>query len=859
MGKPVVIVESPAKARTIGTFLGAPYVVTASLGHVRDLPESAAEIPARYKGQSWARLGVDVDNGFKPLYVVPADKREQVKRLKDLVDGADALYLATDEDREGESISWHLLEVLAPRCPVHRLAFHEITREAIARAFDSPRQVDTRLVQAQEARRVLDRLVGYEVSPLLWKKVRPRLSAGRVQSVAVRLLVERERERMAFHAAVFWGLKATFAAEGGTFGATLAAVGGHAVAARNDFDPATGQLKPRIRARLLDEPSARAVLARVEGRPGRVAEIEERPFREAAPAPFITSTLQQEANRRFRWSARRAMQVAQRLYDTGWITYMRTDSTVLSREAIAASRTVIAETFGPALLPSRPRTHRSTSRLAQEAHEAIRPAGSSFRSPAEAARELDDDGSRLYDLVWRRTVASQMPDAEGLRVRVAIDVEDARFQAFGRTFPVPGFRRAYVDTAEENGREEGTSLVPPVVQGQEVRLATVEATRHETQPPSRLTEASLVKELETRGIGRPSTYASIIETIQTRGYVFKKGHTLVPTFTALAVTDLLSGALAHLVDYDFTARMEGDLDAIALGRRDPTAWLRAFWAGEGTPGLREQVRQATGSVDARAVCSLPVPRADADLAGLVVRVGRFGAYLAVGDARIDVPDDLPPDELDGARVRALLAERSAWPRRLGHDPASGEEILVQDGRFGPYVQVGENGANGDARPRRVSVPKGLDARAIGLSEALGLLALPRALGPHPASGEPVVVSTGRFGPFVRSGEETRSLPDGSRVLDLSLDEAVAILASRTRKGAKRDAGRVLGAHPASGAEVRVLAGRFGPYVTDGTVNATLPRSQDPDAVTLADALVLLEARRGRPTRPRRGGRRQVRT
>ena len=868
MGRSLVIVESPAKARTVGRFLGSDFVVAASIGHVRDLPESATEIPKSFRDQPWARLGVNVENGFEPLYVIPAAKREQVRKLRALLDGADTLYLATDEDREGESISWHLLQVLDPRVPVHRMVFHEITREAIEQAVANPRPLDERLVRAQETRRILDRLFGYEVSPVLWRKVRPKLSAGRVQSVAVRLVVERERQRMGFQSAEFWDLRVTVRVEGGTFIAELATLGGRVIAGGADFDPATGALKARSRKLHLGAKEAHALALRLEGAAGTIGPVEVQEHPENPPPPFITSTLQQEANRKLRWGARRTMQVAQKLYEGGWITYMRTDSTVLSDEAIGAARAMIEREFGQPYLPAHPRRYRSTSRLAQEAHEAIRPAGSTFRSAEQARRETSDEEARLYELILQRTLACQMSSAVVRRVKVTVEAGEATFSASGKQILFPGFRMAYVESTDDAvpAWEEGGAVLPPLREGEGARLSDLGAQEHRTQPPARLTEATLVKELESRGIGRPSTYATIIETIQERGYVFKRAHALVPTFTAFSVTDLLQAAMADLVDYQFTAHMEDELDQIAVGGLDPLQYLAGFYRGSGpAPGLKDRVGQALESLDARSVCSFPVPGQGDDPVYLV-RVGRFGAYLAHGEARADIPDDLPPDELTLARAREMLAEQDQWPRKLGPDPATGLSVLVVKGPFGPYLQLGEaeaapkKGKRKGVGPKRVSLLKGMDPVRVDLSTALALLALPRDLGPHPESGEPVLAMTGRFGPYLKCGATTRSLTDQAHILDIELDEAVAFLAGQSQKrGGAREPARDLGVHPGTGAVVSLRSGRFGPYVTDGTLNASVPKKDDPAHLTLQRALEILARKAEQPSRPRGRGRRKAHT
>ncbi len=867
MGKSLVIVESPAKARTIGRFLGDDFIVAPSIGHVRDLPGNAADVPARYKGLGWARLGVNVDDGFEPLYVIPAHKKEQVRKLKALLKGAEAVYLATDEDREGESISWHLLQVLKPKVPVHRLVFHEITRSAIDNALDNPRDVDESLVRAQETRRILDRLFGYEVSPLLWRKIRPKLSAGRVQSVAVRLVVERERLRIAFHSADYWAVRARFSVTGGSFKAQLAALDGRSIAARPDFDPDTGKLKARSRKLHLQRDRATQVVEDLTGATGQVVEADERPFKERPAAPFITSTLQQEANRKLRWTARRSMKVAQRLYENGWITYMRTDSATLSREALSAARGLIAKEYGPDFLPAAPRAYRSRSRIAQEAHEAIRPAGSQFRSLREARGALDDEEYRLYDLIFRRTVASQMVDARGTRLRLGVKVDDALFVAQGKTIQFPGYRRAYVEGTDDNGQaqDDSANVLPPVKLNEPAQVTELLPREHHTQPPPRLTEATLVKELEARGIGRPSTYASIIDTIQQRGYVFKRGNALVPTFTAFSVTDLLAATLSDLVDYTFTARMEDELDQIALGRLDQQQYLHAFFLGQGGGGLRDRTQQALESVDPRAICTIPID--DGDERVCLVRVGRYGAYLEEGEHRVDLPDDLPPDELDAERARAMLAEEARWPRELGPHPDCGKQVLVLNGPYGPYVQLGlpeespkTKGKKKPPKPKRSSLLKGMDPHAIDLATAVQLLSLPRVLGDHPESGEPVQAANGRYGPYIRSGSETRSLPNPAQLLTITLEEALVLLAApRRRRGRSSTPARELGTHPDSGARILLRSGRYGPYVTDGSVNASLPKGTEADGFSLEAAVALLAEKASKPARKRAPRRRKKRS
>ncbi len=858
MAKALVIVESPAKARTVGRFLGDDFVVESSIGHIRDLPENAADIPSRLKGKAWARLGVNVEADFEPLYVVPKTKRDQVRKLERLLAESDQVFLATDEDREGESISWHLLQVLSPKVPVHRMVFHEITKEAIQRALENPRALDERLVRAQETRRILDRLFGYEVSPLLWRKIRPRLSAGRVQSVAVRLVVDRERARIAFNSASFWGVKASFDVDAGSFQAQLSKLGGKAIAARADFDPATGALRTRSRKLWLDESGARDLAARLQGTKGTITKVNESSYTEKPPAPFITSTLQQEANRKLRWGARRTMKVAQRLYENGWITYMRTDSTTLSQQAIQAARTAIESDYGASFLPSKPRQHLSKARMAQEAHEAIRPAGEQFHSLEQARSELSDEEARLYDLIWRRTMASQMVDARGRRVRASIQVADALFVASGRQILFAGFRQAYVVGNDDTGNStpDVGAMLPSLHQGETATARELNAQGHKTQPPPRLTEATLVKELEARGIGRPSTYATIIETIQNRGYVFKRKNALVPTFTAFSVTDLLTATLSDLVDYEFTANMEDELDQIALGRLDPKLYLRGFYLGPEAAGsgLKDRVVQALESVDAKGICSFAISDAAED-GDVQIRVGRYGAYLVKDDVRVDIPDDLPPDEMNIERARAMLIEQEQWPRDLGVHPESGLPVLILKGPYGPYVQLGQTPEKPKGRkkakvlPKRVSLLKGMDALAIELDTALALLSLPRELGAHPESGEKVLALTGRYGPYVKCGSETRSLPNPDRVLDITVTEALQILATPSgRRQSSSQPARELGTHPKTEAKILLKSGRWGSYVTDGTLNASLPKGTDAETFNLEQAIELLEKKATQPKR-----------
>ncbi len=907
MGKALVIVESPAKARTISRMLGSDYVVESSVGHVRDLPRGADEVPAAYKSEEWSRLGVDVENGFKPLYVVSPEKRSVVANLKARLKDADELYLATDEDREGESIAWHLTEVLAPRVPVKRMVFHEITPAAIRRAVQEWRELDRRLVDAQEARRILDRLYGYEVSPVLWRKVMPRLSAGRVQSVATRMVVERERARMRFRSATWWGVDGTFAkagaggaqggehggsAHGGSarggdsaelaelpqFAATLVTLDGTPVATGRDFDEQGGVGGTRVR--VLGETEARALAEGLTGLTFTVRSVSERPFRRSPAAPFITSTLQQEAGRKLRFSAQRAMQVAQRLYEQGWITYMRTDSTTLSDEALAAARAQVTDLYGAEYVPPEPRRYERRVKNAQEAHEAIRPAGEVFRTPDVAGQTLHGDELRLYELVWKRTVASQMVDATGtsaqVRMVATVPAEsphlagaEAEVSASGRVIAFPGFLRAYVEGEDDPEAElaDREVVLPRLAEGDRVRAIELLPGSHATQPPARYTEASLVKSMEELGVGRPSTYASVIATILDRGYVWKKSSALVPSFTAFAVVGLLERYFPDLVDYGFTAAMEDDLDEIASGREEALPWLTRFYFGEAHHdgagqdesetarlGLREAVAAHLEAIDAREINSIPIG-AGSEGVPVVVRVGRYGPYLQRGEDRTSIPEDLAPDELTVARAEELL-DAPSEDRVLGTEPGSGLEVQVRAGRFGPYVQLGVSSERG-AKPRTASLFKSMSPATITLDQALELLGLPRVVGTDPQSGEEILASNGRFGPYLKRGTDTRSLASEEQLLSVTLEGALALFAEpKTRRGRGQAAGplRELGADPETGLPVVVREGRFGPYVTDGTTNASLRRGDDPMTVTIDRAAELLADRRAAgPSARRRGG------
>jgi len=845
----LVIVESPTKARTITRFLGDGYIVKASNGHIRDLPNDASEIPPKYKKEPWARLGVNVEQDFEPIYVIPRTKKDSVKALKEAVSRADEIYFATDEDREGESISWHLWAALKPKAPARRLVFHEITREAIQEALASPREIDLNLVGAQETRRIIDRLFGYEVSPLLWKKMLPKLSAGRVQSVAVRLLVERERERMRFRKASYWGMKAAFAKQDSDpaqpFEAELTHVGGDRAATGKDFDPETGRLKAKEGVVALDAARAAEVREQVLASEAEVASVEETPYSTAPPAPFVTSTLQQEANKQLRFSAQRTMRLAQQLYENGFITYMRTDSTTLSNEALTAARKLIQAEYGKEYLPGKPRQYKTKVRNAQEAHEAIRPAGESFQRPDAVRKQLGVEAAKLYEMIWARTVASQMENARGTNISVVIRAGGARFRASGKTVEFPGFLKAYVHWAGDPEAELASRerLLPKLAEGEKLETRSVDAQERSTQPPPRYTEGSLIRELERLGIGRPSTWATIVELVLSRSYAFKKGAALVPTFIAIGVVGLLEKHFSHLLDYAFTARLEDDLDSISRGEADRLKYLRSFYFGNGHSGLKDLVRQGETTIDPRTVCSIPIGKIDGR--DVEVRIGRYGPFLTDGENRASLPDLMPPDELIEEKARELLEAAQRGPAPLGEDPETGKPVFLKEGRFGPYVQLGE-ASNGD-KPKMASLLPNMRPDDVDLKTALDLLSLPREIGPHPENGEPVTASNGRFGPYVKWGDEIRSIPPEKSPLTISLDEAVELL--KQPKGRRRAAQpavlRELGKHPTSEKPLVIKSGRFGPYVTDGELNASLRKGMNPEAVTMDDAVNLLEARANR--------------
>jgi len=883
MPKPLVIVESPAKARTLTRFLGAKYRVEASYGHVRDLPESAAEVPKEIKGKPWGRLGVDTEGEFKPYYVVPADKKKYVQQLKAALKDASEVFLATDPDREGESISWHLKEVLKPKVRVRRIVFHEITEEAIKEALRDAHDVDENLVRAQESRRILDRLYGYTLSPVLWKKVQTGLSAGRVQSVAVRLIVEREEERMAFKTAGYWDLEAKIRVEDREFIATLVRLGEQRVATGKDFD-ARGLLTGKG-ARVLDEAQARSLVDTLSRNlPWTVTSVEEKPFTQRPAPPFTTSTLQQDANRKFGFSAERTMQVAQRLFQgvdigggdlEGLISYHRTDSTTLSEKALREAGQAVSEMYG-AEYHKGSRQYQTKVRNAQEAHEAIRP--TEFRrTPQSLENILESDELKVYDLIWKRAIASQMADARMLRTTVEITGtgdkgEPAILTASGKAIEFAGYLRAYVEGSDDPAAEldEQETLLPKLTTGEKVYapdnvdarliVAGVDPKGHQTSPPPRYTEASLVKRLEEEGIGRPSTYAPTVATIQRRGYVTRQGKALVPSFTAFAVTRLLREHFGDYVDIGFTAEMEEILDRISNGDKDWLDFIREFYRGDGKHhGLENLVEDKGQEIGYPVfeVCSDPET-------GLPVRVriGRYGPFLQVGDSsgdgpRASLPEDLAPADLTPERALALIKAKAQGPRSLGEDPNTGLPVYVMSGRFGPYVQLGETPTEKDAeKPRRASLGRDVSEETLTLPEALKLLSLPRELG-IAEDGEAIIANIGRFGPYVKQGSEFRSLTPEDDVYAVTLERAKELLAqekksSRRQRTAAKEL-RALGVHPQSGAPLRVLDGRYGPYVTDGTTNASLPKGKAAEALTIEEAVGLLAAREGTVKTPRRRG------
>ena len=937
MSTKLVIVESPNKVRSIAGYLGPEFDVEASVGHIRDLPQPS-ELPATMKKGPYGKFAVDVEDDFTPYYVVNPDKKKTVAQLKKALKEADELYLATDDDREGEAIAWHLQQVLKPKVPVRRMVFTEITREAVTRALDNTRELDIHLVDAQETRRILDRLVGYEVSPVLWRKVRAGLSAGRVQSVATRLVVERERERMAFHSASYWGVEATFstvlsavdvtARQEASFTARLVTLDGRRVATGRDFND-DGQLRPaalKASAVHLHQVGATAVAEAIGRGEPRVVGVEDKPYKRRPAAPFTTSTLQQEASRKLRMNPRETMRVAQGLYENGFITYMRTDSTVLSGQAVAAARSQVAELYGAEYVPERPRVYASKSKGAQEAHEAIRPAGDHFRTPAQVSGELTGSQFRLYELIWKRTVASQMADAVGSTATVTVEVpltpatgesrdsgptfSTAGLTASGTVITFRGFLAAYEEgrDAERYQDDSGATAkdskdvrLPAMITGQELAALAADASGHETTPPPRYTEASLVKALEEREIGRPSTYAATMSTISDRGYVDHRGQALVPTWLAFAVTRLLEENFTELVDYDFTASMERDLDRIAAGEEDRVAWLRRFYNGQGGAVAQEVAQAAAsgdldaaaaalrahglkglvdnlGEIDARAVNSIEIGE------GITLRVGRYGPYLEDAEGkRANVPADLAPDELTVDKARELFARAADDGRELGVDPVSGHVIIAKDGRYGPYVTEvlpdPEETAGAEAsdsvaaagettktakstktkktkktakaakpKPRTASLLRSMDLSTVTLEQALDLLSLPRVVGQDPESGADITAQNGRYGPYLKKGTDSRSLETEEQIFTVTLEQALEIFAQPKRRrgqAAARGPLRELGQDPATDKPVVIKDGRFGPYITDGQTNVTVPRSEDPATITAERAFELLADKRAK--------------
>jgi DNA topoisomerase I len=841
----LVIVESPTKARTISKFLPSSYVVKASMGHVRDLPPSAEEIPPEFKSEKWANLGINVEDGFAPLYIIPKDKRKIVQELKTALKDADELILATDEDREGESISWHLLQLLKPKVPTKRMVFHEITKEAIQKALKNCRNIDEQIVHAQETRRILDRLVGYTLSPLLWRKIAGGLSAGRVQSVAVRLLVMKERQRRAFKSAQYWDLKALLSHNKADFDSKLVTVDGTKVATGADFDPNTGNLLAGKKVKVLNGAEATALKANLQGKTWTVTGLEEKPVTRKPSPPFTTSTLQQESNRKLRLSARETMRVAQSLYEQGYITYMRTDSVHLSDQAIEAARACVSTMYGQEYLSPKPRQYTTKAKGAQEAHEAIRPAGSTFRTPKEtglAAKEL-----QLYDLVWKRTVASQMADARQTQLSVDVQVENAGFRSSGKRIDFPGYLRAYVEGSDDPNAaiEDQEIILPALVKGDHPNCKKLDAIDHETQPPARYTEASLVKMLESEGIGRPSTYASIIGTIIDRGYAQLQSNALVPSFTAFAVTALLETHFQDLVDPSFTARMEQTLDDISTGTTQWLPYLTQFYLGE--KGLETQVKQGFDNIDATLARTIALDNLD-----VKVRIGKFGAFIETESGNASIPKDLTPADLAPETIEMLLKQKSSTPDTLGNHPETGEPIYPKLGPFGPYVQLGDKVEDSKKKPKQSSLPKGMKLEDVTLEIAIELLKLPRSLGVHPETGGKLQTNLGRFGPYIlydrgKEGKEYRSLKAPDDVLTVSLERAVAILAEpKAVRGArgKKEPLRVIGNHPSDNQPIEIYEGPYGKYIKHDKTNAGVPEGETVEGISLETALSLLAAKGG---------------
>jgi DNA topoisomerase I len=853
--KALVIVESPTKAKTIRKYLGPDYVVEASMGHVRDLASSASEIPAEHKKKPWARLAVDVDNGFKPIYVVPTEKKKVVAELKKALKGVEVLYLATDEDREGEAIGWHLLEVLKPKVPVHRLVFHEITEKAIKGALAKPRELDIGLVTAQETRRVLDRLVGYEVSPLLWRKIARGLSAGRVQSVAVRLLVMRERERSEFVKSDWWNLKARLATDVAGFDAVMTQYAGQSIASGRHFNEKTGALKPDSNVLRMEETDARSLLERLKASPFEVKRVEKKIQKRSPAPPFTTSTLQQEANRKLSLGSKQTMQVAQKLYEQGHITYMRTDSLHLSEDAVAGIRKMVVDRYSNESLSPEIRRYKTKNKGAQEAHEAIRPSGMGMLTASEL--KLSGIEARLYDLIWKRTVATQMANAQVSFTTATIEVQDpktgesALFRASGREVVFAGFFRAYVEGSDDPlaALDDKDQPLPSLTQSQKVKCDALDASHHETKPPARYTEATLVKELEAQGIGRPSTYASIIDTIQRRGYVRAQQKQMVPTFTAMAVTRFLEASFAKVVDVEFTASMEGWLDEIATGQ-EAVKYLAPFYHNE----LGDAIQQGA-ELDARTLCTIENDK----IAPFRIRIGKYGPfaeYEIEGRKKpmvLNLPDELAPADVDRTVLETLKQQREIADAPIGVDPDSGLSIYVKTGRYGPFVQLGEV-TEEVPKPKRVSVPTTVPLETVDLKLALSILSLPRTLGAHPEDQEPIIASVGRYGPYVAHKRTFASLPKGESVLEVELARALVLIAEKQSKSKKAEPIRTVGVHPESGIDIEIFDGRYGPYIKYERLNVTLPKDMSTDEVGIELAVELIAkkaAQKGTKRKPRR--------
>lgn len=842
--KSLVIVESPTKTKTIKKYLPNGYVVDSSMGHIRDLPSSAKEIPAKYKKESWSNLGINVDDRFDPLYVIPSSKKKVVTKLKKLLKDADELILATDEDREGEAISWHLSEILKPKVPVKRMAFREITKEAVLNALENTRDIDMNLVHAQETRRILDRLAGYTVSPLLWKKISPGLSAGRVQSVAVEFLVERERERMKFRSATYYDLQAQLHKEGENdqFKADLTHLNETRLASGKDFDEHTGKLKKPDSVVLLDENKAKALVDDLKEANWSVINVDVKTQKRNPAPPFITSTLQQEANRKFGFSARDTMSVAQKLYEKGFITYMRTDSTQLSGQAIGAARDAVTEQYGDEYLFERVRNYSKKGKGAQEAHEAIRPAGSRFVHPEKAG--LRDREFKLYDLIWKRTISTQMAEAEleftNVTIRAKNNGTAADFRAGGKKILFPGFFRAYVEGSDdpEAALETQEIFLPPMNEGDTTELDDLNFVSHETKPPARFTEATLVKELESRGVGRPSTYASILSTIQDRGYAKSEGKTLIPTFTAFAVSALLEKHFPELVDSDFTSELEDRLDAVAAGTQDPVKYLEDYYNGEN--GLKAKVDRQEDKIDPQEAKMLDLPLEG--LEGIQVAVGRFGPYAKVQrngeEVTTSLPDDMDPSDITLEKLESLIKMSEEEDKPIGRDPETGDPVFLLSGRYGPYVQRGEV-TEDNKKPKRVSLLKGMKPEDVDLDLALKLLELPRSLGNHPEDNKVVKAGVGRYGPFVVHDGKFKSIPKSDNVLDIELDRAVELLAQKSNSKRGSNEIKDLGKHPDTEKPVKVMTGRYGPYIKHGKKNISLPKGETPEEFTMDQAVQLI--------------------